>query len=154
MNSFIDMSCIWPALPPFCNIVGVLLGFGLSLGVGHLCVGLFHKWMQAKLPPLIDEPSPKKEIQVAWTGFVERALFTFFVIVQPGPALPAMMVWLGQKMASNWNKALPAPAKGNAREDMIIRNRHAFLGLLTGLISMGFAWTGGMLASFVMDLEF
>jgi hypothetical protein len=33
---------------------------------------------------------------------------------------------------------------------MIVWNRHAFLGLLVGFVSMAFAWGGGMIARYIM----
>jgi hypothetical protein len=86
-------------------------------------------------------------------GLTERSIFTAFTILYPVAALPAIPAWLGLKMASNWNKALPPHDPAAVRAEMSIWNRHAFLGLLTGLISVSFAWFAGILARFIMGLS-
>jgi hypothetical protein len=103
---------------------------------------------------VVGEPEPKKDIPGWYTGLVERVIFTAFTLVQPGAALPAMGGWLGLKMAANWNKGLPAhPNPARARAAASIWNRHAFLGLLSGLMSMAFAWSGGLLARLILGLK-
>ena len=146
------MQPFWQGLPSVGNIiVGLGAGFGFSLFVGLVVVHYFHEWLKRKLPE-ITEAHPQKGIPSGITGLIERLGFTLLVIVQPAAAPTAMMGWLGLKMAANWNKDVTPAGAVDAEARKTAWNRHAFAAILTGLVSMGFAWMGGMLARFIMGV--
>jgi hypothetical protein len=107
-----------------------LLGGGVFtwafLGVTRktLRLGAKHTSNQAQVP--------------AWlTGIVERTFFTLLVALHVQGVPAAMIGWLAIKLASNWNH--PSAPKGSTTR------AHAFLALLAGLISLGFAYFGGLI---------
>lgn len=114
------------------------LGLFFSLYVGNLGTELFlerlRKWMgftepKPRFPSL--KPS-QREVPRELTGFIERLLFT--ILIGAEGALTAMMAWLALKMASNWNfsgENYPRPL--------------ALSALLAGVVSMLFAFLGGMI---------
>ena len=67
-------------------------------------------------------------------GLLERAFFTFAVALDPPAAIAAMPVWLGVKLAANWQRAKPT---------QFTRSR-AILAVVIGLLGMLFALLGGM----------
>lgn len=147
------MEPFWIGMPATSNlIVGILAGYGWSLGIGGIVVSLAHGSLKNDLPKVEGEPEPEKRIPGWYTGLIERLIFTSFVIVAASAAFPALGGWLALKMAANWNKGLPPKDADKARAEGSIWNRHAFLGLLSGLISMAFAWSGGVLARFIMKI--
>ncbi len=114
-----------------------IVGLAVSLVGGWVgtwaFLGIFRKLY--KLYPL---PSAGDAGVPAWlTGIVERAFFTFLVAFGVQAVAPAMVGWLALKLASNWNH----PATPNKRTT----RANAFLALLAGLISMGFAYVGGLI---------
>jgi hypothetical protein len=118
----------------------------------------FHNENEAKLPP-VTEPQDNRRVDPNLTGRVERLAFTAFTIVAPASTVPAMMGWIALKMAANWNKDLPPCQKVgdetqgvDPRDEKIFRNRHAFLAVLSGLVSLGIAFAGGMLARIIMGV--
>ena len=81
------------------------------------------------------------------TGHLERSIFTAIVILTPPEAaFVAMATWLGLKMAASWGKP---PWEGIPAA---LWDRHAFLALQAGVVSMAFAGAGGAIAIFVHDL--
>jgi len=142
------MQDVWAWLAPYASIIiGLVVAFVLSIGVGGVVVPCFHAQQAAKLPDP-GEPDKDKRIHPNLTGTIERAAFTLFTIV-PGPAIstPMMLAWLTLKMASHWNKPSPQPEKQAAW------NRHAFLGLLSGFVSLCFAWAAGMIARLIIGID-
>jgi len=144
----------WSSLPWHDIIDGVVVGLIVSLGIGWAVVSGFNCCLKSKLGR---EPKPDKRIPPGVTGTVERLIFMGLTIIQPIVALPSMGVWLTLKMAANWNKDIPTEAPKEDRKAVIAEklnwNSHAFLGLLTGLLSMAFAGAGGMLARLIMGLD-
>lgn len=147
----------WCQMPLwFRFIVGVIAGLAASIGVAEPIVPWFNRWLKARLPRYYEERDDER-VPPSLTGRIERFAFTFFVVAYPGGATAGMFVWLGLKMAANWNKDAITTVSEEvyrqaARFEKLVWNRHAFVGLLTGFVSMCFAWVGGMLARFVMGL--
>lgn len=110
------------------------LGLLVSLGLGHIVVDQFHTRL-TKGTGLPEKPAGPHVAN--WlTGFVERLFFTLVIGLGAGTAAPAVMIgWLGLKLATNWNHP---DFKGNPEA-----RAFAFVALLTGLLSMTFAWLGG-----------
>jgi hypothetical protein len=114
-----------------------IIGLLFSLLIGQLVVWLFLKWLQRWLGKT---PSDKGGKHVpAWiTGGVERIFFTVLVGLD-ALAVPALMLgWLGLKMATNWNSPV---FKDPEMRPFAIR------ALLAGLVSMLFAFLGGLLCA-------
>jgi hypothetical protein len=98
---------IWYSFSPTERIIlGLVLGFAFSLGVGGVVVPCVKSCLKRKLPEYTEERDSER-IPPWLTGLIEKLAFTLFVILQPVVALPAMMAWLALKMAANWNKSVP-----------------------------------------------
>ena len=145
------MMCEWWSnqLPIWRVILSCAAGLVWSIVIGDLVVRKFHEWQKSLLDP---EPVTVPKVLPRTTGNVERFIFTLLAVAQPGAALAAMGGWLGLKMAAHWNKAVPPVDKDNAAREQMVRNSHAVLGLLSGLISMAFAASGGAFAQFLICL--
>lgn len=112
------------------------LGFGTSCVIGTVAVGAFHHWLTKRLGLL----TPKEKRTSPWlTGLLERIFFTLAVATNATGVLPAMIAWLAVKLAANWNRR---PITNG--EEVTIKN-YAFSALVTGLLSMLFAYVGGLL---------
>lgn len=71
-------------------------------------------------------------------GVVERLFFTVgAVFVPPSAIVPAMVAWVGVKMASGWN----------LEPDRKIEKRDRIAALAEGLASMFFALVGGLIVN-------
>jgi hypothetical protein len=123
------------------------LGLLIALVGGFFGAWAFD-WIVRSAIRLPDKPSPEIARIPPWlTGFVERLLF-FLLIVTLSPSLasaPAWMLgWLGLKLGANWNRY-----KADTVPDVSTR---ALLALLTGAISLAFAFAGGIFAVGAMRL--
>jgi hypothetical protein len=106
-------------------------GLVFALGIGHIGVELFLRWLRGR--------KPERERVPAWlTGLVERFFFTLVVAFEVGGAATAMIAWIAAKMLANWNRA------GQPATDEQIFG--AFSALLAGALSMTFALFGGLIA--------
>lgn len=148
---------LWCNLPAWIKFVPAsLVGLTISVIVAGPVVRRFNKCLKDQLPRHFEERD--NERVAPWlTGMIERFAFTFVVMAYPGGAAAGMFGWLGLKMAANWNKdAITTISEEDdrkaARFEKLTWNRHAFLGLLTGFISMCFAWVGGVVARLILGL--
>ncbi len=123
-----------------------LVGLIFSLGIGHVVTALFLKCLRRYMK-LGKKPGPKtvhRPVPPWLMGTCERIFFTMAVGFDlPGTAV-GMMVWLTLKMVTHWNRAgfdLVSVSEGNQFK----RIRFAQSAALTGLISMTFALTGGLI---------
>lgn len=73
------------------------------------------------------------------TGLVERSFFVVLVAINDNGALESMMGWLAIKLAVNWQK-YDYEAQPSAQS-------RGLLALLTGAISLAFAFVGGAIIS-------
>jgi hypothetical protein len=82
--------------------------------------------------------SDAKEEVPGWvTGAVERLFFTVLVGFESQGVPALMLVWIGLKMATNWNHP--------TWKDLPESRAYALSALLAGLVSMLFAFLGGLL---------
>jgi len=110
-----------------------LLGISWSLGVGYVILEYGLRSYRNKYigeRTLGDEPAIK-----AWLiGLIERFVFTVFVAFTFSPAVIAMVAWLGIKMKWIWDTEGAKKWKN-----------YPVTSLVGGLISMFFAFTGGLI---------
>jgi hypothetical protein len=144
-----DIIASWCGEPLLLRVaVGLIVAYGISIGIADPIVPWFQKVAGAKLPEN-NERDKDKGVPPELTGRVERLIFTSLIIVRPDAVLLATGGWLGLKMAANWNRDVWGSNGGDAHKRMVW-NRHAFLALLTGLVSMSFAGAGGLLGRAIM----
>jgi len=92
----------------WCEIVTALgASYAVSVIVGGLVVGSFHRWRKSKLDKV---PIEHKRANPHITGFIEALVFTPLVLARPGDAVVAMGGWLALKMAATWQKDFPTVA--------------------------------------------
>lgn len=119
-----------------------LVGLLISLGLGHIIVRPFLEWLRERLG-LPTREWPSYRVYPELTGFLERLFFTLFVGLDAGGPGTTMMAWLALKMAATWNKG----SADNVGEQRDVEITYAFTALLAGLVSMGFALVGGLVAA-------
>lgn len=144
------------------NLTSWLIGLSFSLLGGWLVTSLFLKvlrhWMRLpeklkgpdeseKIAPDGECAKPEGEKPAAQgelrgvppelTGLIERLFFTVFVAFNVVGVVPAMVGWMALKLATNWNLKL-WEATPSAR-------LFGFSALLAGLLSMLFAFLGGLI---------
>ncbi len=114
-----------------------LVGLVFSLGIGHVAVVVFLKWLRSymKLEPKLD----KGKVPPWLMGVGERLFFTIAVRYDMPGVVVAMIAWLGLKLASNWKR----PPEEITQEDRL--KDWALSAALAGLLSMTFALLGGLL---------
>ena len=79
-----------------------------------------------------------------FVGLVERSIFFLFVAAYDVPGITvSMMVWLGIKMAANWNR--PGLTSSDDSDAEARRACGAIAAAVLGLMSMGFALVGGLI---------
>ena len=120
-----------------------LIGFAVSLGLGALVVPHLLSFIRVRSGLVRHPPRPLPRVPPQITGLVERFFFTTLVGVDTTgaatiPIVGLMFVWLGLKMASNWNR--PEQKDPTTRAS-------AFAALLAGLASMMFSLVGGWICS-------
>ena len=116
-----------------------VFGLLITLGLGHGVIGPIHAWLHERIkPPRL----PGKGVPAGFTGFVERLVFFLIVVFDMPGFTVSMMVWLGIKMATNWNR--PGLAASDAEAEAR-RARGAIAAAVLGLMSMGFALVGGLI---------
>ncbi len=128
------------------DILPWLIGLLTSLGVGHLVVDGFLRSLRRR-SGLGDKPVAH-DIAVPrvapWlTGLVERLFFTILVASGASGVPTAMVGWLGLKLATNWNHP--------GWKELSTSRAFAFSGLLAGLLSMLFAYLGGLICGLHLD---
>ena len=115
-------------------VLGLVLGFAISCGLGHFIVGYFLRRLREYigLPPKEEKGTPP------WlTGLLERFFFTIAVAVNATGVLPAMIAWLGLKLVANWQLREDIP-------DPVTKANYKFTAIVAGLLSMLFAYVGGL----------
>jgi hypothetical protein len=154
----------WFQQPGLIKFVGAtVVALIISMVAGSLIVHRFDECVGAKLRGKGDEHWNRaqelhdwhkdKKVPSRLTGYVERLVFTFIAMAHPVGAAAAMGVWLGLKMAVHWNKdVFPKDEEEYIRAKMLW-NRYAFLGLLTGFVSMTCAGVGGVVGRLIMGLD-
>ena len=121
-------------------IIRWILGLSLSLFGGFFAAKIVRdNLISFGNNPQRDQLTGAARVEGWKTGIIERFFFTIVVGLQYPGALPGMMMWLGLKLATNWNH----PDFSQNRE---ARTR-AFIALLVGLVSMSFALIGGVVCA-------
>lgn len=110
----------------------ILSGFLISLGFGFLGMERAQEFVDEKA----GLESRASEIPEWIVGTAERLFFTVAVAFSVPGILPAMVLWLGAKMAANWGARPPA------RDVRTWRMR----ALILGVASLTFALLGGLFA--------
>lgn len=131
-----NIETIWAWLWPWA--VGLLF----SLYIGHLVIEVFLDSLHKRIGhPQETEGEVPREV----TGVIERLLFTILVGAGVEGFPTAMIAWLALKMASNWN-FVDRSTEPSSRP-------FALAALLAGVISMLFAFLGGMTRRFFACLS-
>jgi hypothetical protein len=133
----------------------LILGFFVSLIVGGAVTSLLFEWGRWRIKKSIKDDAleqglnedeieqrlnkklPKRKGSVpGWAmGLLERFFFTSAVAVAPPAAIAAMPVWLGIKLAANWQRKKPTKYTRSA----------SILAVAIGLVAMLFSLIGGLL---------
>jgi hypothetical protein len=114
-----------------------MIGLFVSVVIGQIVIWpsleFLRYWRGIQKPKGVNVPS-------SLTGILERLVFTFVIGIGqlPSDILTAMFAWLALKMAANWNRD-QQPSDSNNRA------AGAISALLAGLVSMLFAFIGGLL---------
>jgi hypothetical protein len=139
-----------------------LIGLSFSLLGGWLVTRLFltvlRRWMRLPEKPTGLDKSKKKDsdhefalpdsvkpeaqgelrgVPPALTGLIERLFFTVFVAFDVPGVVAAMVGWMALKLATNWNLKY--------WEKTPSARMFGFSALLAGLLSMLFAFLGGLI---------
>ena len=113
-----------------------VIGLAVSVIAGGIFTWLFLKGLRWQF----DVPSNQPKGIPSWlTGVVERIFFTVIIGLGVQDVPTTMIAWLGVKLAANWNHP-DWQDKPNART-------FAFAALLAGLVSMLFAFIGGLICA-------
>jgi hypothetical protein len=118
------------------TLVVWVLGFTISLILGHFVVENFHWWLTHRLG--VPRDLNEKRTPPWLTGLLERVFFTIAVAMNATGIAPAMMTWLVLKLAANWQYRDDIP---NAAD----KANYKVSAILTGLLSMLFAYVAGLL---------
>jgi len=95
------------------------------------------KWMRGENK----RPDSKYRVPSWKTGFAERTLFFFVTIVLPGKVITYMGVWMGLKMAANWNRRSVKYTDNEEEQDKI--SMFSISALFGNVASLAFAFIGG-----------
>jgi hypothetical protein len=138
-------------------LVAVVAGYAVSVGAAHKIVGRFHDWITNLVIGEVLEAAKRRGEELTYdknamasgksshvTGCVERLVFTTLFIAEPASSIATMGGWLVLKMGATWGK------KAWTNVPAEIWDRHAFLALQTGLVSMAFASAGGALTRLIL----
>lgn len=117
------------------------IGLSVSLAIGHLVAGFIRMklYSACNLPEWYDlkQHSGPALVTGSTTGLIERTFFTIIVGLGYVDILGPMMAWLGLKLGANWIHPI--------LHNKPLVTSYAFIGLLVGLISMLFAYFGGLI---------
>jgi len=121
-----------------------LIGLFVSLVIGGLVTWQFLERLRKWMGVTKEDADPATKGVPGWLlGLLERLFFTLVIAFNVSGAAVAMMGWLTLKMAVNWNR----PHAGDTDDIKRTRRiRFAMSALLTGLVAMGFALIGGLIA--------
>ena len=123
-------------------IIRFIIGFSISLGLGHLLTPIFLKQIREDLFKKLNK---RYEIpnygSLDWlVGLLQRFFFTIIVAFDVGGAAVAMISWILVKMATNWHII------ARSKDEPLVRGV-ALSSLMGSLISLSFALVGGLVAS-------
>ena len=99
---------------------------------------LLRKWMRLPEKPKSQGKSKPRGVPPTLTGMIERLFFSVLVAFSVEGFAAAMIAWLALKLATNWNRDFWKKTS-SAR-------LYGFSALLAGLVSMLFAFLGGLIA--------
>ena len=149
-----DMDALTKILGPACLSVPSTLYY-LVLGLiviswvfGHVVVYLFRLCLKTHMKLPEDNLDPATKEFPGWlTGVLERTIFTLWVgFAGPGPAVvTGMGGWLALKLATNWNRRNVGDENDDNQATQVRIIRGAWLALMSGVVSMGFAFLGGII---------
>lgn len=144
-------------------------GIWVSLGLGSLLTHLLLRWLRDDIKNKMEEAA-KGDLEIwenekrfpelrtennrlnshlDWVlGFLERLIFTVFVIFSPKGAITAMGGWLALKLATSWHKR----AEENRPNLQLLIRSLSLSALLCGAISLSFAFLGGILIKYSLYL--
>jgi hypothetical protein len=114
-----------------------------TLGIGTYLVPKFQGWLRNTYLDAIKFKSYKPEEfgPIDWLlGFIERAFFMILIAFKISGAAVAMITWLLVKMATNWHRIIDTE-KGKQP----LNRGLALCSLVTGMVSLFFAVTGGII---------
>jgi hypothetical protein len=114
------------------------VGIVLSVVVGGFVTSFFLALLRWSVAA--KKPEGTKGVPAWLTGAIERAFFTVVIGLGYSEVLAAMIAWLGVKLAANWKARLREP-DGRV---------FAISAVLAGLVSMLFAYMGGLVVSGVL----
>lgn len=119
-----------------------LIGLTFSVIGGGLVVwallNILRKWMRLRPNSRKEGKNAPRGVPPFITGAVERLFFSVLVAFSVEGFAAAMVAWLALKLATNWNRDFWKKTS-SAR-------LYGFSALLAGLISMLFAFAGGLIA--------
>jgi hypothetical protein len=118
-----------------------IVGLTFSVLGGWPVTWLFLKLLR-KAMRLPEKPEPKKKkdprgVPAALTGIVERLFFTVLVAFNVAGIGAPMIAWIVLKLATNWNS--------DYWNTNSLARLYGFSALLAGLVSMLFAFLGGLI---------
>ncbi len=125
-----------------------IIGYGISVLGGGIVGWSFLKFIRSERRLGAKPPTDADKVKPWLTGFIERTAFTSLVVMGMPGIGTVMMAWLGLKLATNWNHP---DFQNNPKA-----RSHAFAALLAGLISMLFAYAGGVyvLQGYLFPLQY
>jgi len=116
-----------------------LVGFAISLLGGSVAAWAFLAFARRSTDAGAKPELSPRRVRPWVVGIIERVFFTVLVAFNVSGYPTAMIGWLGLKLATNWNH----PSWQSKPES----RTHALLALLAGLISMLFAFLGGVICN-------
>lgn len=116
-------------------------GLAAAMVAGHFGTGWFLEFLERSAG--LGRRSEEKRVPAWITGGFER-LLTFGLVVTDFPGFQnVILAWLAAKLAANWQRAEPANATEIERQEYRTR---AQIALMAGVLSIAFAYFGGMVA--------
>lgn len=119
-----------------------LIGLTFSVVAGGVVTWMFvetlRKWMRLPRKPKTKGKTAPRGVPPFVTGAIERLFFSVLVAFSVEGFAAAMVAWLALKLATNWNRDFWKKTS-SAR-------LYGFSALLAGLVSMLFAFLGGLIA--------
>jgi hypothetical protein len=125
-------------------LIGLIAIFLWTLWGGCVAVEFFIRFTSTVIN-LPEKPNPGlPRIPPGLTGVIERLVFLMLVATRLEDIGSAMMGWLAIKLASNWQRYNP--------ENEPSAPMRALLAALAGLISLAFAYLGGVLLRWLLGI--
>jgi hypothetical protein len=111
----------------------IVMSAALAVSLGYVIVALLYWRLEKIMGPKPDDDV--KGVPPEWMGFAERLVFGPAFYIAPEEAATGALVWLGLKMAANWQQQHPEISK----KDHILHRRHSVRALLLGFVSLAIA---------------